>query len=89
VRPDNLDRRHRKLLGVIAGLSADKLDETVPGKTCPVTGMLHSTTRHYASNAGRRGLPSRASDSRRRDEPDGRFGVRQPFRFVFRYREQM
>ncbi|VTT98852.1 Smu13B OS=uncultured organism PE=4 SV=1: DinB_2 [Gemmataceae bacterium] len=49
---DNLDRQHRKLLDVIAGLSADKFDETVPGKTYPVAVMLHGTAQHYAYHAG-------------------------------------
>ncbi len=49
---DNLDRQHRKLLDVIAGLSVDKLDETVPGKTYPVAVMLRGTAQHYAYHAG-------------------------------------
>jgi hypothetical protein len=48
----NLDRQHQKLLGVVAGLSASKLDETVPGKTYSVTVMLHGTSQHYTYHAG-------------------------------------
>jgi hypothetical protein len=32
---DDLDRRHRRLLDVVAGLDEPKLDEIVPGKTYP------------------------------------------------------
>jgi hypothetical protein len=49
---DTLDRRHRQLLDVVAGLDAAKLDEIVPGKTYPVAVMLHGTAQHYAYHAG-------------------------------------
>ena len=49
---ENLDRQHRNLLGVVAGLDAAKLDETVPGKDYPVAVMLHGTAQHYAYHAG-------------------------------------
>jgi hypothetical protein len=48
----NLERQHRRLLDVIAELGAEKLDETVPGKTYPVAVMLHGTAQHYAYHAG-------------------------------------
>jgi hypothetical protein len=47
-----LDRRHRKLLDVVAGLDASKVDETVPGKTYPVAVTLHGTSKHCAYHAG-------------------------------------
>jgi hypothetical protein len=53
---DNLDRQHRKLLDVISGLDAAKLDATVPGKDYPVAVMLHGTAQHYAYHAGQIGL---------------------------------
>ena len=49
---DNLDRRHRRLLDVIAGLDPARLDETVPGKDYPTAVMLHGTAQHYAYHAG-------------------------------------
>src|SRR5262245_23262137 len=49
---DALDRQHRKLLDVVAGLDAAKLDAIVPGKTYPVALMLHGTAQHYAYHAG-------------------------------------
>ena len=49
---DTLDRRHRKLLDVAAGLDASKLAETAPGKDYPVAVMLHGTAQHYAYHAG-------------------------------------
>ena len=49
---DHLDRQHRKLLDVVAGLNAAKLDETVPGKDYPVAVMLHGTAQHFAYHAG-------------------------------------
>lgn len=49
---EDLDRQHRKLLGVVAGLEPSKLDEIVPGKTYPVAVMLHGTVQHYAYHAG-------------------------------------
>ena len=49
---DDLDRRHRKLLDILAGLTAAKLDATVPGKSYPVAVMLHGTAQHYAYHAG-------------------------------------
>jgi DinB superfamily len=49
---DDLDRRHRQLLDVVAGLDAAKLDAIVPGKTYPVAVMLHGTAQHYAYHAG-------------------------------------
>lgn len=48
---DNLDRQHRNLLDVVAGLDAAKLDATVPGKDYPVAVMLHGTAQHYAYHA--------------------------------------
>ena len=49
---DTLDRRHRKLLDVVAGLDAARLDAIVPGKDYPVAVMLHGTAQHYAYHAG-------------------------------------
>jgi hypothetical protein len=49
---ENLDRQHRRLLEVIAGLSEGRLDETVPGKDYVVALMLHGTAQHYAYHAG-------------------------------------
>ncbi|WP_435020023.1 DinB family protein [Tundrisphaera sp. TA3] len=49
---DNLDRQHRKLLDVVAGLDAARLDEIVPEKPYPVAVMLHGTAQHYAYHAG-------------------------------------
>lgn len=49
---DELDRQHRKLLGVVAGLDAAKLDAIVPGKPYPVAVMLHGTAQHFAYHAG-------------------------------------
>jgi hypothetical protein len=49
---DDLDRQHRKLLDVVAGLDAAKLDEIVPGKDYPVAVMLHGTAQHFAYHAG-------------------------------------
>jgi hypothetical protein len=49
---DNLDQQHRKLLDVVAGLDAARLDETVPEKPYPVAVMLHGTAQHYAYHAG-------------------------------------
>jgi hypothetical protein len=49
---DNLDRQHRRLLDVIAGLDAGRLNETVPGKDYPMAVMLHGTAQHYAYHAG-------------------------------------
>ena len=49
---ENLDRQHRRLLEVIAGLDAARLDETVPGKDYPAAVMLHGTAQHYAYHAG-------------------------------------
>jgi hypothetical protein len=49
---DDLDRQHRKLLGVVSGLDAAKLDATVPGKDYPVAVMLHGTAQHFAYHAG-------------------------------------
>ena len=49
---ENLDRQHRQLLDVIAGLDAARLDETVPGKDYPAAVMLHGTAQHYAYHAG-------------------------------------
>lgn len=48
---EHLDRQHRKLLEVVAGLGA-KLDAVVPGKDYPVAVMLHGTVQHYAYHAG-------------------------------------
>ncbi|MDY3558579.1 DinB family protein [Gemmata sp. JC673] len=48
----DLDRRHRALLDVVAGMDAAKLDSTVPGKSYPVAVMLHGTAQHYAYHAG-------------------------------------
>jgi uncharacterized damage-inducible protein DinB len=49
---EDLDRQHRKLLDVVAGLDAARLDETVPGKDYPAAVMLHGTAQHYAYHAG-------------------------------------
>jgi hypothetical protein len=49
---DDLDRQHRKLLAVVSGMDAAKLDETVPGKPYPVAVMLHGTAQHFAYHAG-------------------------------------
>ncbi len=48
----DLDRRHRELLGVVAGLDEARLGAIVPGKTYPVAVMLHGTVQHYAYHAG-------------------------------------
>lgn len=47
-----LDRQHRRLLDVVAGLGAAKLDVLVPGKPYPVAVMLHGTAQHFAYHAG-------------------------------------
>ena len=47
-----LDRQHRRLLDVVAGLDAEKLDEIVPGKPYPVAAMLHGTAPDNAYHAG-------------------------------------
>jgi hypothetical protein len=49
---ENLDRHHRTLLAVVAGLDVAKLEAIVPGKTYPVAVMLHGTAQHYAYHAG-------------------------------------
>lgn len=49
---DELDRQHRKLLDVVAGLDAAKLNAIVPGKDYPVAVMLHGTAQHFAYHAG-------------------------------------
>lgn len=49
---DTLDRQHRKLLDVVSGLGAARLDAIVPGKDYPVAVMLHGTAQHYAYHAG-------------------------------------
>ena len=49
---DDLDRRHRALLAVVAGLSEAKLGAIVPGKDYPVAVMLHGAMQHYAYHAG-------------------------------------
>ena len=49
---DNLDRQHRRLLDVLAGLDPARLDETVPGKDYPTAVMLDGTAQHYAYHAG-------------------------------------
>jgi hypothetical protein len=49
---DNLDRQHRKLLDVVAGLDPARLDEVVPGKDYLAAVMLHGTAQHYAYHAG-------------------------------------
>jgi hypothetical protein len=49
---DGLDRRHRKLLEVVAGLEPGRRDEAVPGKGYPVAVQLHGTAQHYAYHAG-------------------------------------
>ena len=43
---------HRRLLDVVAGLDAAKLDAIVPGKDYPVAVMLHGTAQHYGYHAG-------------------------------------
>jgi hypothetical protein len=53
---DELDRRHRRLLDVIAKLDAAGLDRTVPGKDYPAAVMLHGTAQHYAYHAGQMAL---------------------------------
>jgi hypothetical protein len=47
-----LDRQHRRLLDVVAGLESARLDEGVPGKDYPTAVMLHGTAQHYAYHAG-------------------------------------
>jgi hypothetical protein len=47
-----LDRRHRRLLDVVAGLDTGRHDATVPGKDYPVAVMLHGTAQHYACHVG-------------------------------------
>jgi hypothetical protein len=49
---DNLDRQHRRLLDVIAGLDPVRLDEIVPGKAYSTAVMLHGTAQHYAYHPG-------------------------------------
>jgi hypothetical protein len=49
---DLLDRRHRRLLDVVAGLDAARQDAIVPGKDYPAAVMLHGTAQHYAYHAG-------------------------------------
>jgi hypothetical protein len=49
---DDLDRQHRALLDVVAGLHEARLGATVPGKNYPVAVMLHGTVQHYAYHAG-------------------------------------
>jgi uncharacterized damage-inducible protein DinB len=49
---DDLDRRHRRLLDVITGLDAARLDGAGPGKDYPAAVMLPSTAQHYAYHAG-------------------------------------
>ena len=49
---ENLDRQHRTLLAVLAGLDVAQLDEIVPGKTYPVAVMLHGIAQHYTYHAG-------------------------------------
>jgi hypothetical protein len=56
---EKLGRQHRRLLEVIAGLEAARLDETVPGKDCPAAVMLHGTAQHYAYHAGQIALLKR------------------------------
>jgi hypothetical protein len=56
---DDLDQRHRELLGVVAGLDASKFDAIVPGKNYPVAVMLHGTVQHYAYHAGQIALLKR------------------------------
>jgi hypothetical protein len=48
----NLDHQHRRLLDVVAGMDAARLDQTVPGKDYDVAVMLHGTAQHYAYHAG-------------------------------------
>jgi hypothetical protein len=49
---DELDRGHRKLLAVVAGLNSLRLDEIVPGKNYPIAVLLYGTAKHYAYHAG-------------------------------------
>lgn len=49
---EELDRQHRQLLDVAAGLDAATLDAIVPGKPYPVAVMLHGTAQHFAYHAG-------------------------------------
>jgi hypothetical protein len=49
---DDPDRRHRELLGVVAGLDEARLGAIVPGKDYPVAVMLHGSVQHYAYHAG-------------------------------------
>lgn len=56
---DTLGRRHRRLLEVVAGLDAARLDAIVPGKDFPVAVMLYGTAQHYAYHAGQIALLKR------------------------------
>jgi hypothetical protein len=47
-----LDRRHRELPAVVAGLDAGILDLIVPGEPYPVAVMLHGTAQHYGYHTG-------------------------------------
>lgn len=58
---DDLDRQHKKLLGVVADLDAARLDEIVPGKPYPIAVMLHGTAQHYAYHAGQIALHKKLS----------------------------
>jgi hypothetical protein len=49
---EDLDRRHRELLQVIAGMDSARLEAIVPGKSYSFAVMLAGTTRHYAYHAG-------------------------------------
>jgi hypothetical protein len=49
---DALERRHRALLDVVAGMDPALLGQTVPGKDYPAAVMLHGTAQHYAYHAG-------------------------------------
>jgi hypothetical protein len=49
---EDLDRQHQRLLEVVAGLDAARLNEVVPGKDYPVPVMLHGTAQHYGYHAG-------------------------------------
>jgi hypothetical protein len=55
----DLDRHHRKLLEVIAGLGPAGLERAVPGKDYPAAVMLHGTAQHYAYHAGQIALLKR------------------------------
>jgi hypothetical protein len=48
---DDLDRRHREPLGVVAGLDEARLDAIVPGKTYPVAVTPHGIVQYSTYRA--------------------------------------